>query len=45
VTEDYRLYENGRADRDRAGFGTNLIRYNLQRLNGQWKIADYQGIN
>ncbi|MCT7982006.1 pentapeptide repeat-containing protein [Laspinema sp. A4] len=45
VTEDYTLYENGRADRDRASFATNLIRYNLQRVNGQWKIADYQVIN
>jgi hypothetical protein len=45
VTEDYTLYENERANRDRASFGTNLIRYNLQRVNGQWKIADYQVIN
>ncbi|MCT7974661.1 IMS domain-containing protein [Laspinema olomoucense] len=45
VTEDYTLYENGRANGDRASFGTNLIRYNLQRVNGQWKIADYQVIN
>ncbi|AFY80040.1 IMS domain-containing protein [Oscillatoria acuminata] len=45
VTEDYTLYENGRANQNRAGFGTNLIRYNLQRVNGQWKIADYQVIN
>ncbi len=45
VTEDYTLYENGRVNRDRASFGTSLIRYNLQRVNGQWKIADYQVIN
>ncbi len=45
VTEDYTLYENGQANRDRASFGTNLVRYNLQRINGQWKIADYQVVN
>lgn len=45
VTENRTLYENGRVNPEQTSFATNLIRYNLEWVNGRWKIADYKIIN
>ncbi|PIG94362.1 IMS domain-containing protein [Gloeocapsopsis sp. IPPAS B-1203] len=45
VTEQRTLYgSSGRVDRNGSGFDTRLVRYNLQSINGQWKITDYHTV-
>ncbi|AFZ31038.1 hypothetical protein Glo7428_2532 [Gloeocapsa sp. PCC 7428] len=45
VTEQRTLYgSSGRIDRNGSAFDTRLVRYNLQLINGQWKIADYHTV-
>lgn len=41
VTEDSTLFINGRIDPKSSGLKTRSIRYNLQLVNGVWKIGDY----
>ncbi|AMA10802.1 protein kinase domain-containing protein [Picosynechococcus sp. PCC 73109] len=42
VTEQRTLYNaNGNIDRNASGYDQRLVRYNLRRVNGAWKIADY----
>ena len=41
VTEDSTLFVNGRIDPKSSGLKTRSIRYNLQFINGVWKIEDY----
>ncbi|BAW97814.1 serine/threonine protein kinase (plasmid) [[Synechococcus] sp. NIES-970] len=42
VTEQRTLYTaNGNIDRNASGYDQRLVRYNLQRADGTWKIADY----
>ncbi|WP_084544270.1 ARC6/PARC6 family protein [Chroogloeocystis siderophila] len=45
VTEQRTLYgSSARIDRNGSAFDTRLVRYNLQSVNGQWKIADYHTV-
>ena len=45
VTEERTLYKsNGNIDRDSTALDTRLIRYSLQRENGQLKISDYSTV-
>ncbi|ANV85949.1 hypothetical protein AWQ21_15615 (plasmid) [Picosynechococcus sp. PCC 7003] len=45
VTEQRILYNaNGNIDRNASGYDQRLVRYNLRRVNGAWKIADYNTI-
>ncbi|WP_414577751.1 protein kinase domain-containing protein [Anabaena sp. CCY 9402-a] len=42
ITEDRKLYRNGKLITDKnTAFETVLVRYSLQKENGQLKIADY----
>ncbi|ANV92200.1 protein kinase domain-containing protein [Picosynechococcus sp. PCC 8807] len=42
VTEQRTLHNaNGNIDRNASGYDQRLVRYNLRRVNGAWKIADY----
>lgn len=45
VSEDRTLYKNGNIDRNETDFKTRTARYNLQLVDGQWKIADLQIFN
>lgn len=42
VTERRTLYDyNGNIDKNASGYDQRLVRYNLKRVDGSWKIADY----
>ncbi|MEB3225929.1 MAG: IMS domain-containing protein [Synechococcus sp.] len=42
VTERRTLYDyDGNIDRNASGYDQRLVRYNLRRVDGTWKIADY----
>ena len=41
VTEDSTLFVNSRIDPKSSGLKTQSIKYNLQSVNGVWKIGDY----
>lgn len=45
VTEDRTLYRNGTIDPSQTEFDTDLIRYSLEIVDGQWKIADYKTVD
>ena len=46
VTEDRTLFNpNGKIDSKQTDFKTRTVRYNLQFVDGQWKIADNQIIS
>ncbi|HBQ99118.1 MULTISPECIES: ARC6/PARC6 family protein [unclassified Roseofilum] len=45
VTEELRLYVNGKPDRSQSGRSTRRVRYSLKRVNNTWKIEDYQKVN
>jgi serine/threonine-protein kinase len=42
VTEAETLYIRGKVDASKSGFDRLRVRYTLQRVDGQWKIADSQ---
>lgn len=44
ATEDQTLYLNGKIDPSQTDCTTGLVRYQLERVNGQWKIANYQTV-
>ncbi len=45
VTEQRTLYKaNGTIDRKASSYDKRLVRYNLRRDNGVWKIADYNTV-
>jgi serine/threonine protein kinase len=45
VTEQRTLYKaNGTIDRKASSYDKRLVRYNLHRDNGVWKIADYSTV-
>ena len=45
VTEERTLYKkDGSIDRENTSLDTRLVRYTLQAVNGQWKIADYKTV-
>jgi serine/threonine-protein kinase len=45
VTEQRTLYKaDGSIDRNASSFDKRLVRYNLQRDNGIWKISDYNTV-
>ncbi len=39
VTEDYQFYQDGKLDEKRGGKSTIKVLYNLQFVDGKWKIA------
>lgn len=39
VTEDYQFYEDGKLNEERGGISTIKVLYNLQFIDGRWKIA------
>lgn len=41
IAEDSTLFVNGRMDSKSSGLKTQTIKYNLQFVNGAWKIEDY----
>jgi len=43
VTEDTTLYKNGNIAE--SSFNTKLVRYNLEKWDGIWKIANSQVLN
>jgi len=45
VTEERTLYKNGNIDPNETDFKTRSVRYNLQLVDGRWKIASSQIIN
>jgi len=45
LTEDRTFYVNGKVDKTQTDFTTKLVRYNLQFVDGRWKISDYRSIN
>jgi hypothetical protein len=45
VTEERTLMVNGRIDYKETDFRTRRIRYSLRLVDGQWKIANYEGTN
>ncbi|MBE9093330.1 ARC6/PARC6 family protein [Tychonema sp. LEGE 07203] len=45
LTEDRTFYVNGKVDLTQTDFNTKLVRYNLQFVDGRWKISDYRSIN
>jgi serine/threonine-protein kinase len=45
VTEERTLYDRkGNIDRNNTDLDTLQVRYSLQSVNGQWKIADYKTV-
>jgi len=45
VTEERTLYKkNGSIDAENTSLDTRLVRYTLQAVNGQWKLADYKNV-
>ncbi|MCL1469125.1 IMS domain-containing protein [Argonema antarcticum] len=42
VTEDRTLYKDGKIDPNETDFKTRTVVYNLQLLNGTWKIVSYK---
>lgn len=46
VTEKRTLYgASGNIDRNASGYDQRLVRYELEKVNGSWKIADYNTLN
>jgi serine/threonine-protein kinase len=45
VTEDRTLYKNGKIDPNETDFKTRTVIYNLQLVDGRWKIASSKIIN
>lgn len=45
LTEDRTFYVNGKVNQSQTDFTTKLVRYNLQFVDGRWKISDYRSIN
>jgi hypothetical protein len=45
ITEDRTLYKNGQIDPNETDFKTRVVVYNLQRINGRWKIASTRILN
>ncbi len=44
LTEDRTLYRDGKIDPSQTDFQTRRVRFSLQAVNGQWKIADYKTV-
>jgi serine/threonine-protein kinase len=44
ITEDRTLTVNGIVDASQSGLSTGRFRYLLQQVDGEWRIADYQGM-
>lgn len=45
VTEDRTLYLKGMVDPRQTDFSARQVRYSLELVNGNWKIADYKTID
>ena len=45
ITEDLTLYRDGQIDPSQTDFETRLVRYNLESVDGGWKIADYKTVD
>lgn len=45
ITEDRTLYRDGQIDPSQTDFETRLVRYNLESVDGGWKIADYKTVD
>jgi ARC6-like, IMS domain len=45
VTEERTLYQNGNVNPDYTNFDTELVRFSLESVNGNWRIADYKTVN
>jgi hypothetical protein len=45
LTEDRTLYLNGAVDPKRTDFSAQRIRFSLESIDGNWKIADYKTVD
>lgn len=45
VTEERTLYQNGNVNPDHTNFDTELIRFTLESVDGNWRIADYKTVD